>query len=393
MTSRIAIFLSLIFLSFPISAAAATLEVGPGKPWGRIEEANAKAKAGDVILVYPRRDGRPYEKTAVYVRQRDLTFRAVPGKGARWVTLSGKGFDHSGVGSTPRAIFQFNPGHGRLHVGGLRAHRRATTTATTPPECGSTGPTTSRSATARSITTNMGIMSNGDGSLATGPWTSGSSTARSTTTATRPSPATTTTSTWAARASRSASARSRSSLTGHNVKSRAHDTRVEYCYVHDSANREFDLVDAAETARPESHAVLLGNIIVKDPQCKGNRAVDPLRPGRRQGARRHAVPGLQHDRHALHLAGDRAVGREGEGPAAGQSGERRRQWQNNQVLAIARHGAALKDVKGSHNWLSGGFRARRRHGTRPGDEPVHAGRPLALCRPGQRRLPFGAAGF
>ena len=63
------------------------------------------------------------------------------------------------------------------------------------------------------------------------------------------------------------------SLTGHNVKSRAHHTRVEYCYVHHSANREFDLVDAAETARPQSDAVLLGNIIVKDPKCGGNRAV------------------------------------------------------------------------------------------------------------------------
>ena len=63
------------------------------------------------------------------------------------------------------------------------------------------------------------------------------------------------------------------SLTGHNVKSRAHYTRVEYCYVHHSANREFDLVDAAETARPESDAVLLGNIIVKDPKCNGNHAV------------------------------------------------------------------------------------------------------------------------
>ena len=34
-----------------------------------------------------------------------------------------------------------------------------------------------------------------------------------------------------------------SSLTGHNVKSRAHRTVVEACYIHDSANREFDLVD------------------------------------------------------------------------------------------------------------------------------------------------------
>ena len=63
------------------------------------------------------------------------------------------------------------------------------------------------------------------------------------------------------------------SLTGHNVKSRAHHTRVEYCYIHDSANREFDLVDAADTERPESHAVILGCIVVKDPQSKGNKTV------------------------------------------------------------------------------------------------------------------------
>jgi hypothetical protein len=65
-----------------------------------------------------------------------------------------------------------------------------------------------------------------------------------------------------------------SSLTGHNVKSRAHLTRVFACYVHDSANREFDLVDASgDTTAPGSDAVLAGNIIVKDRRCPGNRAV------------------------------------------------------------------------------------------------------------------------
>jgi hypothetical protein len=57
------------------------------------------------------------------------------------------------------------------------------------------------------------------------------------------------------------------------VKSRAHHTRVEYCYIHDSANREFDLVDAADTERPESHAVVLGCVVVKNPESKGNRTV------------------------------------------------------------------------------------------------------------------------
>ena len=48
---------------------------------------------------------------------------------------------------------------------------------------------------------------------------------------------------------------------------------MQYCYIHDSANREFDLVDADDTAQPDSHALLLGNIIVKDPKCEGNRSV------------------------------------------------------------------------------------------------------------------------
>ena len=48
-------------------ASAATLEVGPGKRFARIEEANARAKPGDVVLVYPLADGaawfqRLYEK-------------------------------------------------------------------------------------------------------------------------------------------------------------------------------------------------------------------------------------------------------------------------------------------------------------------------------------------
>ena len=97
-------------LWLPSPAAAATLEVGPGKTFARIEEANAKAQPGDVILVYPRPRGQPYEKTAVFVRQGTSPSAPCPARGTRWVAISGKGFDYSGAGSTPRAIFQFNPG-------------------------------------------------------------------------------------------------------------------------------------------------------------------------------------------------------------------------------------------------------------------------------------------
>jgi hypothetical protein len=106
----------------------ASLEVGPGKPYARIEEANARARPGDVILVHPRENGMPYEQTAVFVRQPDLTFRAVPGRNGRRVTISGKGFEYSGSGNVPRAIFQFNPGTDRCTLEGFEltgAHNRS----------------------------------------------------------------------------------------------------------------------------------------------------------------------------------------------------------------------------------------------------------------------------
>ena len=63
------------------AAEGDTLEVGPGKQFARIEDANGAARAGDVVLVYPLDGNRPYEKTAAYVRQPGLTFRAVSGEG------------------------------------------------------------------------------------------------------------------------------------------------------------------------------------------------------------------------------------------------------------------------------------------------------------------------
>ena len=131
---------------------AKTLEVGDGKPFDRIEKANAAAKPGDVILVYPLKDGRPYEKTAVFVQQKNITFRAVSRTGKSWVPVSGKGYDFSGSGSTPRAIFQFNRGADGCTLEGFELSG-ATTRATTARACGSTRPTARRSAIARSTTT------------------------------------------------------------------------------------------------------------------------------------------------------------------------------------------------------------------------------------------------
>ncbi len=65
------------------------------------------------------------------------------------------------------------------------------------------------------------------------------------------------------------------SLTGHNLKSRAHINCIEYNYIHDSANRELDLVDEkGNTDAPGSNTLLLGNIIIKKlAHMSGNKAV------------------------------------------------------------------------------------------------------------------------
>ena len=61
----------------------AELTVGPEKRFARIEAVLAKATPGDVILVFPREDGRAYEKVAVYVAKPNIVFRAINSRGQR----------------------------------------------------------------------------------------------------------------------------------------------------------------------------------------------------------------------------------------------------------------------------------------------------------------------
>ena len=151
------------------------------------------------------------------------------------------------------------------------------------------------------------------------------------------------------------------SLTGHNVKSRAHHIRVEYCCIHGSANRELDLVDAAETAFSGSDAVLIGNVIAKDPACSGNRGV--IHFGQDGGGAHDGTIHMVHNTIvtpfispvlALSAPGARArwTGNIVDDGGAGQP---------RQVLAQHTAGAALADfVIGSNNWLAAGFAASAR---------------------------------
>ncbi len=258
----------LIFLFATAWARAAELAVGPQQPYARIADALAQAQPGDVIAIHPLPGAAPYAQVALNITRPRLTLKAAGGR----VVLSGRGGDQGGRGAAPRAIVQFSPGadggvlegfeltgaHNSSHNGaGVRINQ-------------------ANDVTIRDCVihhNDMGIMSNGDGTPRTGLrqlienclihangdpaepgynhnlYLGGTSVTL-------------------------VGCEVYGSLTGHNVKSRAHLTAVLACYIHDSANREFDLVDAqGDTTASGSDAVLAGNLIVKARDCTGNRGV------------------------------------------------------------------------------------------------------------------------
>lgn len=354
MSKQRALFFSIGLVSvwpWAITVLAATLEVGPGKPFGRIEDANSRAQVGDVILVHPNADGKPYERVAVYVGKAWLTFRGVPGKNGELVKLSGEGVDYSGAGSTPRAMFQFNRGtdgcvlegfeisgaHNSDHIGaGVRI-------------------VFANNVTVRNCdlhNNDAAVMSSGDGSLTSGVnqrlefcrihhngvpggrgynhnlYLDGASVTIH-------------------------GCEVYASLAGHNVKSRAHYTRVEYCYVHYAANREFDIVDSEGTEFPGSDAVLVGNIIVKDPECKANQGV--IHFGKDGKKRRDGTLYLIHNTivtpfrsPVLDLSDETARARCTNNIFCGTG--------QDQMLARATKGGAREwNAFGTHNWISQSF--------------------------------------
>ena len=248
------------------------LAVGPGRDYDTIEAAYADAQAVDAILVYPREDNAPYESPALLVEKESIAFIGVGAPAGERVRLSGEGFNYSGVGSTPRAIFQFNPGSS----GGLLAGFELYEAHNDSYNGAGVRVNQANGITVRNCEIHdcdMGMMSNGNGTQEVsenqvveycevhhnGNWEhpgynhnfylGGTSvTLRG--------------------------CEVYQCLTGHNVKSRAHFNRIEYCYIHHSANRELDLVDAAgDTDAAGSHSVLIGNLIVKDPEVAGNHQV------------------------------------------------------------------------------------------------------------------------
>ncbi len=230
----------------------AILEVGPGRPYTRIEDALKTAQPGAVIRVWPSPDG--YAKTALLFTKANIRLECAPDSK---VVLDGTGFDYSGAGAVPRAIIQFEPtatncsvngftlkgAYNSSHNGaGVRINGAADVTI---KDCNIEG-------------NDMGIMSNGSNAThqqiehchihhngsAEDPgynhnlYLGGADVSLK-------------------------KCEIDHALTGHDLKSRAHFTMVEDSFFHDSANREFDFVEAEETAKKNSNAVILNCLILK----------------------------------------------------------------------------------------------------------------------------------
>ena len=341
-------------ITFSTRSGATIFEVGSGKAYTRIEDAYEFSHPGDTIRIFCLPNGRAYEKVAINLDRANIRFVGVPNAEGQLPRISGKGFDYSGVGRVPRAVFQFNPQTDKCRVSRLEifgAHNDSHNGAAI------------RINEANHITVmecdihenDMGIMSNGDYAKMSGA---------------------------EQRIERShihhngdasdpgfnhnlylggtsafvLGCEIDHSLTGHNFKSRAHYNRLEGCYLHDSANRECDFVDDAKTTLSQnSHSLLLNCILVKAKESMGNR--DVIHFGQ-DGNNAHngalflvqntiitpyVSPVVTLSTRGSSLQIHNNIVYDGGG------------FQNGQVLVAVSNGAALSQVRGSHNWLSAGY--------------------------------------
>ena len=252
------------------SLAAATLEVGNGKPFQRIEDAVAQAKSGDEIVVHPKSDGAPYRQPVLMIRTARLTIRAVDPSTP--IVLDGEGFDYSGRGPIPRGIVQFEPGADGCTLEGFTLiNARNGSYNGAGVRINQANDVTIRNCVIRH--NDMGIMSNGSVSQQSG--------ARQliekcviTDNGTTRDPGYNHNLYLGGTSVTVRHCEIARSVTGHNIKSRAHRNYIVACHIHSSANRELDLVDErGNTDGPGSDSFLINNRIEKNPRSTGNKAV------------------------------------------------------------------------------------------------------------------------
>ena len=255
---------------FTAMACAAMLEVGDGKAFQQIEQAVQAANDGDEIIVYSKPDGAAYRQPVLMIRTPNLTIRAADLK--KPVELNGEGFVYSGRGNVPRAIIQFEPEASGCTLDGFRLiNARNESYNGAGVRINQANDVTIRNCEIRH--NDMGIMSNGEVSKQTA--------ARQliekceiTDNGTHKSPGQNHNLYLGGTSVTVRECEIARAVVGHNFKSRVHLNIVIRNHIHDSSNREFDLVDALGTTDvPGSNSYLIENTIVKDPQCSGNKGV------------------------------------------------------------------------------------------------------------------------
>jgi hypothetical protein len=345
----------LCFMAGNSPVNAALREVGPGKTYARIEAAYQAANAGDSILVYPKAAGASYDSVAVYLTKRKLAVLGIAAAGQR-VVLHGNGYDYSGSGSVPRAMFQFNPGADSCVVENFEISGcRNTSYNGAAFRINQVNDITIRNCHFHD--NDMGIMSNGsvaansaanqriENCIVHDNGNTGSAGYNHNFYVGGTSVVIRGCNVYAA-------------TTGHDIKSRAHITIVEGCYVHDCQNREFDLVDEnGVTTVAASHALIAGCVIVKAANASGNKTT--IHFGQDGGFDHTGTLYLVHCTVITpYVSPVVDLSAPGAGvsftnclvldPAGSASG---------QVLVNARNGALLSNAAGSHMWMSSGFSA------------------------------------
>jgi hypothetical protein len=335
---------------------AATREVGPGRTYATPNDAYTAAAAGDTILVYPQAANAAYLQVRIQASKARIAIRAMGAAGQR-VKLSGAGYNYTGAASVPRAMFQFNPGTDSCLVEGFEifeCHNDSYNGAAV--RINQANRVTVRNCEVHN--NDMGFMSNGDVNASSAAdqliencvvHDNGNDSAAGynhnfymggTSVTIR-------------------GCNVYNATTGHNIKSRAHLTFVEGCFVHDSPNREFDLVDdATNTTAANSHALVSGCVIRKMNNCPGNHAT--IHFGQDGGNDHNGTLYLVHctilSQYASPIVDVSAAGAGVKiyncivtDPTASQT--------SGQVVVSMRNGALAANSGGSNVWMSRGFTA------------------------------------
>jgi len=134
------------------------------------------------------------------------------------------------------------------------------------------------------------------------------------------------------------------SLYGQNFKTRAHYTGLFHNFIADSQDGEVGLVDAAETAAANSHAVMIGNIVISKPRLSGYNSGRFIQFGQDGGGQRN---GTLFAFNNTFIAGDSRI----QFLSANAAGARI-EARNNVFFGSDRIvGTSGGGVGGSHNWV------------------------------------------